>query len=275
MPPSRTVSRLLEREVHLLEHARASVPASSYSIRAVERVCDVLDIAQRNPDGFSLADVVDGTDLPKSSAFRYLATLEARTYLQRDGATGRYRAGPSLLPLRGGQLDVLAAQARPLLEELRDRFQETLNLALLDDNRVVYLEIIESRKSMRLAARKGDRDHLHCTAVGKAIATMLPIERVRAILEEEGLPARTDATITDVDAYLHEVGATRARGYALDNGENEEDGRCVAVALPGTGIPTAISLSAPAARFSLDHVEAVAEALGDVAARLAQSVGDG
>ena len=252
-----------------------TVASSAYSIRAVERVCDLLDLAQRSPQGFSLLDVVNATDLPKSSAFRYLATLLGRRYLERDEATGLFRVGPSLLPLQGRQLDVLASRARPLLEELRDRFEETINLAVLDGNRVRYLAIIESQKSVRLAARTGDRDHLHSTALGKAIATTLPVGRVRTILEEAGMPALTAATITDIDTFLQELGATRVRGYALDNGENESDGRCIAVPLVCVGLPAALSLSAPAARFPLDDVEQVAEALAEVAAQLAESVGCG
>jgi IclR family transcriptional regulator, acetate operon repressor len=242
---------------------------SAYSIRAVERVCDVLDLAQRSPAGFSPSEVVETIGLPKSSVFRYLATLEARRYLQRDEESRTFRVGPSLLPLQGRQLDVLASRARPLLQTLRDRFDETINLGILDGNRVVYVEIVESQRSMRLAARQGDRDHLHCTAVGKAIATLLSLERVRAILEAEGMPARTESTITDLDAYLQELGATRARGYALDDGENEADGRCVAVPLHGVGLPTALSLSAPAARLPLDAAEKVAAALREVAEELA------
>lgn len=252
-----------------------SAESSAYSIRAVERVCDLLDLAQRSPDGFSPNEVVEATGLPKSSAFRYLATLEARRYLQRDESTGTFRVGPSLLPLPGRQLDVLAARARPLLEALRDRFEETINLAMLDGDRVVYVEIIESQKSMRLAARRGDRDHVHCTAVGKAIATLLPLEQVRSILEHEGMPAKTDVTITDIDSFLQELGATRTRGYALDNGENEEDGRCVAVPLRDVGLPTAISLSAPASRFPMNAVEQVAEALRGAAAELSGTAAGG
>jgi IclR family acetate operon transcriptional repressor len=87
------------------------------------------------------------------------------------------------------------------------------------------------------------------------------------------MPAMTEATIKDVDTYLQELGATRSRGYALDNGENEEDGRCVAVPLVGSVPPTAISLSAPAARFPLDDVEHVAEALSQVATALTDGLG--
>ncbi|MEX2563457.1 MAG: IclR family transcriptional regulator [Nitriliruptoraceae bacterium] len=238
---------------------------STYSIRAVERVCDLLDLVQRTQAGFTLADVVAATDLPKSSAFRYLATLEERHYVERDPVTGQFRIGSGFLPQQTRHLDVLVERARPLLEALRDRFGETVNLAVLDGNRTSYAEIVESRKSMRLSARKGDRDPLHCTAVGKAIATLLPAERLKAILEAEGMPARTDTTITDVETFFGEVELTRDRGYAIDDRENEPDGRCVAVPLGDPHMPVALSLSAPSARFPIEEVEAVARALQDVA----------
>lgn len=243
-----------------------------YSIRAVERVCDVLDLIQRARDPVTLADVVAATNLPKSSAFRYLSTLEARGYVSRDPVTGYVRIGPSFLPLRDGQLDLIAGRARPLLEKLRDAFDESMNLGVLEGNRVAYLEIVESQRSMRLAARKGDRDPLHCTALGKAIATLLPTARVRAILEAEGMPARTTATITDIDRYLEEVELTRERGYALDDRENEPDGRCVAVPLPARDLPVALSLSAPSSRFPMTETETVAASLTRVAAQLARDV---
>lgn len=247
--------------------------ASTYSIRAVERVCDVLDLIQRQPDAFTLSDVVEATDLPKSSAFRYLSTLEARGYVSRDAVTGQIRIGPSFLPLHDRQMELLAGQARPLMEQLRDQFEETVNLGVLEGNRIAYLEIVESQRSMRLAARKGNRDPLHCTALGKAVATLLPTVRVRAILEAEGMPAMTPQTITDMDDFLAEVERSRERGYALDNGENEPDGRCLAVPLLTSDFPVAISLSAPASRFPLADAEHVAAELTKVTVRLAHETG--
>lgn len=252
----------------MLEQVQDQAHGSTYSIRAVERVCDLLDLVQRTPGGFNLADVVAATGLPKSSAFRYLATLEDRHYVERDVITGHYRIGSGFLPIEARQLEVLVEHARPLLVDLRNRFKETANLAVLDGNRIAYAEIIESPKSMRLAARKGDLDPLHCTAVGKAIATLLPAERVRAILAADGMSPRTDATITSVDAYLGEVELTRERGYAIDDRENEPDGRCVAVPFGDAHLPVAVSLSAPAARFPIEQVEEVAVALTSIAREL-------
>jgi IclR family acetate operon transcriptional repressor len=117
---------------------------------------------------------------------------------------------------------------------------------------------VESPKSVRLAARPGDRDPIHCTALGKAIASTLDPERVRAILAAEGMPRRTRKTITSVRAYLTELDRVRELGYAIDDQENEEEGRCVAVPLVGIGLPASISLAAPASRFSADRIPAVA-----------------
>lgn len=247
---------------------------SAYTIRAVERVCAILDLIQRHPQGFTLTQVVDATGLPKSSAFRYLATLEAQRYVEREAVSGNFRIGPAFIPLQMRQLDVLVERARPLLEDLRNRFEETINLVMLDGNRVSYLEIVESPRSMRLAARKGDRDPLHSTAVGKAIATLISEARLIAILGAEGMPARTHRTIIDPTVYLGEVAVTRKRGFALDDGENEDDGRCVAVPIVGAGIPAAVSLSAPAARFPLAEVETVAAALAEVAGQLVTDLDD-
>ena len=130
----------------------------AYYIRAVQRVCDILDLLQESEAGVALPAVADVTGLPKSSAFRYLVTLESRRYVERDPETGDYRLGLAFLPLQARQFDLLVQRARPILEDLRDRFGETVNLGLLDGNRVTYLMIVESAKGVRLAARPGDRD---------------------------------------------------------------------------------------------------------------------
>ena len=237
----------------------------SYYIRAVQRVCDVLDLLQ-DADSVSLPDVAEVTGLPKSSAFRYLVTLESRRYVERDPATGDYRIGLALLPLQGRQFDLLARRLRPALEELRDRFGETVNLGLLDSDRVTYLSILESPRTVRLAARPGDRDPIHSTALGKAIVAPLPESRVRAILAAEGMPRLTERTITDPDVYMAELERVRRLGYAVDDGENELDGRCVAVPLPGSRLPAAVSVSAPASRLPRERTDEVAEAIATACA---------
>jgi IclR family transcriptional regulator, acetate operon repressor len=222
---------------------------------------DILDLLQDSSEGRSLLEVSEAVELPRSSAYRYLSTLESRGYVRRDPATGLYSFGLAFLPSHGRHLEVLAARSRQIMEQLRDRLGETINLGVLDGHRVVYLEIFESNKAVRLAARSGDRDPIHSTGLGKAIASLISEDEVRAILAAEGMPRRTSKTITDETEFLRELDNVRARGYALDLGENEEEGRCVAVPFPSKRMLTAISLSAPAGRLDLDRMDHIAKEL--------------
>jgi len=233
---------------------------ANYSIRSVQRVCDILDLVQASSDGLSLMDFAEATELPKSSVFRYLSTLEQRGYVERDDS-GDYRMGISL---NGDRLDTLSRRLLPQLVAMRDRFGETVNLGLLDGSRVAYLEIVESRASIRNAPRAAEREYVHATALGKILATRLTSAQVEAILRQEGMPALTGKTIVDPAAYLAEVERTRERGYGLDDEENEIGGRCLAVLVPRTSLPVAISLSAPTSRLTVEQTASVAREMSEM-----------
>lgn len=253
---------LAPRKVETTEDER------DYSVRAVERVCLILNLLQESIDGITLNEVAQTTGLPKSSAFRYLWTLENHRYVERDEDGTLFRLGLGFVGMQSRHLEILRERARPSLEHLRDTFGETANLALLDGSHVIYLDIVESRRGVRLAASRGDREPLHCTALGKAIAAQLPADRARELLAETGLPKRTANTIGTVDAFLAELAKVRRVGYAVDDRENEADGRCVAVPLLGTHLPAAISLSGPSSRFTLQDIKKAAKTLLGVAAEL-------
>src|ERR671917_654994 len=80
--------------------AGSSTADNDYSIRAAERVCEILTLLGEHPEGVILIDVARRIGLPKSSAFRYLVTLEAKRFVQRDAATARFQLGPALTPLQ-------------------------------------------------------------------------------------------------------------------------------------------------------------------------------
>ncbi len=247
------------------ENAPSGGDDRSYSVRAVERVCRILDLLQSSPSGITLGQVVATTELPKTSAFRYLWTLEQHRYVERDPQSGTYRLGVWIVGMRFQQFDVLTQRSQAWIDRLRDELGETVNLGVLEGNHITYLHVSESSRSVRLAARVGDREPIHSTALGKALAAKLPEERVRSILAQEGMPRRTDHTIVDVDDYLYELRRVRRLGVAVDNGENEIDGRCAAVAIEGIPVEAALSVSAPAARFPPAQVEVVAQRLREVA----------
>jgi IclR family acetate operon transcriptional repressor len=257
------------------EQEEAKTAQTQYSVRAVGRTLDILDTLSRAPDGLSLAAIAKEVSMPRSSVFRYLAVLESRRYVAHDPQTGTYQIGLSFFSFASPPLRALADAARPSLEHLRDTLGETINLGVLDGTRVLYVEVIESTKAMRLSARRGDRDFIHSSSLGKAIAATLPDADVRKILDSEGMPRLTSKTLTNPNAYLRGLAEVRERGYATDLSESEEGACCVAVTLVLPRIPAAISLSSPAARFPVADLELVARQLREAATDIAGDMGVG
>lgn len=209
----------------------------------------------------ALVDVAVATELPKSSAHRYLQVLEGEGFIERDLRSARYRLGIGFMSLQVGHIDRLIQRTRPFLTRIRDQYDETVNLGILVGHQIVYLDILESPRAMRLAARKGDTEGIHSTALGKVIAARLPDRDVLELLRRTGMPKLTPRTISTPEAFLRELQRVREAGYAIDDRENEEEGRCVAVYVPGLSTPTAISLSAVANRFPIKSAHEAASSL--------------
>jgi len=230
--------------------------------RSVARTCAILRLIGRGGDeGVTLVDVAVATELPKSSAHRYLQVLEAEGFVERDMRSSRYRLGIGFMVLQSGHIDRLIQRTRPFLTRIRDQFDETVNLGMLVGHQIVYLDILESPRAMRLAARKGDTEGIHSTALGKVVAAKLPDRDVLEILRRTGMPRLTPYTITTPELFLQELQRVREAGYAIDDRENELEGRCVAVYVPGLSTPTDISLSGVASRLSMENAHEVANSL--------------
>ena len=242
-----------------------------YALRAVDRVCDVLDVLANSQDPVTLSAVADQASLPKSSAFRYLAVLEARGYVSRDEPDGLFELGPAFRSQNTRAVENLSHFGSPIIASLRDSFQETTNIGILDGTSIVYLVVAESPHRMRVASRVGERGLIHSTAIGKAICSSLPESRVLSILAKSGMPAVTEKTIVDQKLFLEELQEIRSQGYAVDDGEDQLGGRCVAVVIPGLELLAGVSVSAPADRLSVDVVDA-AKILRKAAKAIAKSL---
>src|SRR5690349_9100054 len=146
---------------------------------------------------------------------------------------------------------MLGRWARPHMEQLAHELGESVYLAMLDGDQVVYVgQVMASRNSMRMFTEVGRRVLPHSTGVGKAMMAEMDPDQVRALLARTGMPARTEHTITTPEAFADELERTRRRGYALDEGEQEVGVRCGAVAVPVTPQHRALSQSGPVTRVT-------------------------
>lgn len=224
-----------------------------YIVGPVLKALKVLDAIAQKGHPASLTTIASELGLPKTSVFRYLRTLSAAGFLTYDASSDRYSVGIRFRALATADKSIqrLRDCALPALTEINREFNETTNLAVLADNHVVYIDIIESTRALRMQARIGSRDPVHSTALGKAILAQLPPDE-RTQLLSDVLPQRTLRTITQIKAIEKQLANAAASGVAVEIGENEEGTMCIGAAiLDETGYPVAaISVSAPERRVT-------------------------
>src|SRR5689334_9237507 len=124
-----------------------------YDVAVLQKALDLLEAVTTRPES-GLRELSVATGASKASSFRVLSTLERRGYVVKDPETRKYAPGPRLISLSIGvvhRMDVVAL-ARPLLEALQREFGETVNLAMLDDTEIIYVDIVESNRGLRMAA---------------------------------------------------------------------------------------------------------------------------
>jgi IclR family KDG regulon transcriptional repressor len=228
-------------------------PQRDYSIQALQRGMKVLDTLLDARAPLSLEQICAHTGLPKSTAFRIIVNLLQGHYLVETERG--YWLGLKMLrfgTLVEEKLDLMQ-QARPFLTQLRDQVNETIHLAVLDnDLRVVYVEKLSTQHAIGLMmSRIGATAPMHCTALGKAMAAFRPEDEIYHWIHTHGLKSVTEATITDKEVFLQELRAIRSRGYAVDDHEFEASVRCVAAPIRDrTGrVIAAVSISGPDTRM--------------------------
>ena len=245
-----------------------------YWVRAVDRTIQLLEVlAESAGRTKTLSEVAHLSGMPESSALRYLATLAGRGVVEHDGngADSRYRLGIALFSLAEralGNTDVRAL-ALPLMQGLLDRFQETVNLAIFRQRRLVIIESLEGLRSIRQGARVGEQDRLRSTALGKAVLATYADNEALALLRAEPVERLTVQSITNNATMLDELRVVRERGYAIDDEESEVGLRCVGVAITTRPGPAyAMSISGPANILSLERAHEAGPALARVGLEL-------
>lgn len=222
------------------------------AVKSAARTLEILERLAWVMERPTLGQLARDLGIPKSSLRAILQTLEGRGWVETDATGGRFGLGVRALLVGAAYVDTddVVAVAAGVLDHLAATFGETVHLARLDGADIVYLAKRESRHSLRLFSAIGRRLPAFTTALGKALLAERDGAEVRADLPQP-LPRLTPNTIADLDRLDRELALTRARGYAVDNEENTEGIRCLAVALPRADPPVdAVSLSVPVVRLS-------------------------
>ncbi len=221
-------------------------------IEAITRTLRVLE-AFDGKSQVSLNELAGRVPIVKSSIYRILYTLQQSGYVSK-AKSGKYCITPRFTRLAGVQSNPsneLPSIALPFMATLLRRYQETVNLGVLDGDEVLYIRVLESPHAFRLAAHAGLRSPLHSTALGKALLCRMSPPEIERILKGKKLLRQTTRTICDRATFMKELGRVRTRHYSVDNGEDSDGAKCFGAAIlssEGKAV-AAMSISGPASRM--------------------------
>src|SRR5574341_765810 len=248
-----------------------------YRIQVIDRAAEILDCFTFERPEMSVSEIAVKTRLHKSTAHRILIALEYNGLIQQNRHTGYYYLGLKLFKLGNQALARINLReiAKPHLIDLMEETQESVHLAIPDDNQVLYLEKVEGPHALRMPSRVGRRIPMYCTSLGKAMLSCLAEDEVRRIIKSQNLRAYTPNTIIKIDKLLAELRRTQKLGYAVDHEEIELGLTCVGSPIRNHAgeMVGAISVAGPSVRVRPARIPALGKAVMKVASAISAELG--
>lgn len=192
----------------------------------------LLVLLSRQETALSLDELTSLSGMSKTVCYRLLSTLKEMNFVEQGSQTKRYRLGAQNISIGAAALSSLSLRhvALPFMEHLREKSNETVNLAVLEGTDIVFVARLEANHIINTRHRIGERLPVYCTCQGKAIMAFSPPENVEWLLSQIDFKAVTEHTLTTPQAIREELALIRRRGIAFNDQELER-GLC-AVAAP-------------------------------------------
>jgi DNA-binding IclR family transcriptional regulator len=244
--------------------------------QAVIRAMSLLKVFTDTCPEWGLTDLARTTNLNKTTVYRLLTALESEGMVMRGRHADTYMLGPEVVVLGGRALRAndLRSVVRPHLEYLAARTGETATLEILAADEMLIIDEVVGEHLMNSTQSLGTRWPLHATSTGLAMLAHFSPEKLDVMLQRP-LPAITPKTIINPTVLHLELAATQKRGYAIAN-ETLEIGLVVVGAIlrdHDGRIAAAISLGAPAIRFTTERVQEMGELVRETAVHISAQLG--
>lgn len=233
----------------------------------LERAFKIIDILSLFPKGLTLSEISERTNLPISTTHRIIHFFMQSEYIRVLEPGGLYSIGSKFAVLSSIYMKGFdfIKEIRPALEKLNRKFDETVHLGVLNNSRnmVVYVDKLESSRTVRMFSMVGQTVPIHCTALGKSLVSSLPASKVEKLLENYSFKKYTENTITTKSAFLEELEKVKEKGFAVDNREHEDTVICYGKAFSDDKghVMAAVSISMPSHRFQESSETSLVESL--------------
>lgn len=223
--------------------------------RTLARGMELLELLAKSAQGLELSQIARILNLPKSSAYNLLQTLVRLEYVVYSRENARYTLGLRMFEVGSSAVNRIdiGMLIRRYMNEINAQINETMHLGQLAGADVLYIDKIESTRSIRMSSHVGVRMPLYCTAMGKAILAELPDTELERLYPHEVLKPYAAHTVPTRTALRHQLERVRTTGYALECEENNDNVGCVGVAIRDRENRPAYALSVSTPMFRFDE----------------------
>lgn len=226
-------------------------------VRSVLRAFSLLEILAKENSPLSLSELAKRAGLSVSTAHHLLNTMLNKGFIEQETSTSYYQLGYKAFEVGNSVLAVnnLKKAARPFLNQLVEKVNETANLAILDGAQVLYIDQVESTNMIivKMFPGVGSRAPAYSTGIGKVLLTDLEEDELRERLSE----LETGATNNQIDNLVIGLARIRRDGYCLDLSEQAEGAVCVAAPIRNfeNRVWAGVSVSGPVERMSVYRIK--------------------
>jgi DNA-binding IclR family transcriptional regulator len=236
------------------------VASEKSQVQVIARAAAILRALEEETAGLSLGQIAQRVGLARSTVQRIVAALLAEKLVMAASPNGRVRLGPTILRLAASVRTDFVSVARPFLTKLSNDLHETVDLATIKKDHLVFIDQVIGSQRLRTVSAVGETFPLHCTANGKAYLAELDRAAIERLIGKS-YERRTPKTLTRLDDLIDDLAAVRRSGVAFDR-EEHTLGICAAgVAMRDLlGNSVAISVPVPTQRFH-DRQAQIAERL--------------
>ncbi len=251
-------------------------PKDRYLINSILRASNILKSLTKGKGQFKISEIAHKLRIDRSTTYRILLSLEKDGFVEKDKETGEYSLGLFAFEIGNAYLNRidLPKVSKPIMMDLALAVQETVHLAVLSGNEIVYVDKVDSPRPLGIMSKIGQRAPLHCTALGKVLLAFQHEDELKRIIHQLKLIPLTSNTIISRQRLMEELREIRRQGYALDNREIEEDVECVGAPIRDhrANVIAALSISGPQRKIGTPQekhfVSEVVRAAGLISSKL-------
>ena len=211
--------------------------AEKYQAPIVKKAFQILRLISDTDRGLKISELSRNLGISKSTVHGITTALEELGAIIRDPLTKRFALGFTLFELGRAAYSRIDIKdlAKPFMEELMEKTQESVFLGVRNGKHVTVLDIVESMHDLKITSPIGTTIPLMAGATGKVFLASMQEDQVAEIIKSKGLHKYTENTITDPSRYLKEIKSVKEKGYAVDNEEYISGVSAVAAPVSGKG----------------------------------------